>query len=102
MSRRENAAEGARGADASNTCTDCNTGIDTGSIDFGIGDEWDNKKHYNNAGELVASDISISTASDAKPGRRCAGCTGAHTDRQVHQDWRDADREAQRDNVQSQ
>jgi len=91
MSRRENAAEGARGADASNTCTDCTTGIDTGSIDFGIGDEWGNKKHYNNAGELVAADIETSTHPEGNSGRRCGDCSGQHMDRQVHQDWRDAD-----------
>lgn len=101
MSRIENAAEGARGADASNTCTDCNTGIDTGSIDFGIGDEWGNQKHYNNAGDLLATDVATSTAG-GKSGRRCADCGGAHTDRQVHQDWRDEERAAGRDNVQTQ
>jgi hypothetical protein len=91
MSRRENAAEGARGADASNTCADCTTGIDTSAIDFGIGDEWGNKKHYNKQGNLLAVDIETSTAPDGNSGRRCGDCGDNHMDSQVHQDWRDAD-----------
>ena len=82
MSRNENAAHGARGADASNTCVECGTGIDTSAIDFSDTDEWDNTHHYDQQGEKVA--VNVSNPTGGKYGIHCANCGDENTDEEVY------------------
>jgi len=98
MSRRENAAEGARGADASNTCSHCKRGISniTHSRDD---DDSGHTFHYGEGNSLQG--ITFDSADPVSSTLLCHKC-GSEELRQQKRDAEDEARDAERDNVRTQ
>lgn len=98
MSRRENAAEGARGADASNTCSHCKRGI-SGITHSREDSDSGHTFHYGEGNSLEG--ITFDSADPVRSNLLCDNCGGQEL-KQQKRDRQDAEREAERDNVRTQ